>query len=60
MPHIVLLGAGASRAAFPSGDANGRKLPLMADFVESLGLLGVLERHGFHDPGPAFEAFFRS
>lgn len=28
-PHVVLLGAGASRAAFPKGDATGRRVPLM-------------------------------
>jgi hypothetical protein len=27
--HVVILGAGASYAAFPDGDKNGRKLPLM-------------------------------
>ena len=35
-PHVVILGAGASRAALPDGDANGRRLPLMADFLEVL------------------------
>jgi len=29
-PHVVLLGAGASRAACPAGDGDGRRLPLMA------------------------------
>ena len=27
-PHVVILGAGASAAAFPNGDKNGNKLPL--------------------------------
>lgn len=36
--HTFLLGAGASRAAFPKGDMFGRKLPLMNDFVEIVGL----------------------
>jgi hypothetical protein len=35
-PHVVLLGAGASLAAFPGGDANGYKLPLMNNFVETI------------------------
>ena len=30
MHHTVVLGAGASRAAFPDGDKNGKKLPVMA------------------------------
>lgn len=25
-PHVVLLGSGASRAAFPNGDATGRAI----------------------------------
>ena len=33
-PHVVILGAGASYAAFPNGDMHGRKLPLMNNFVE--------------------------
>jgi hypothetical protein len=37
-PHVVLLGAGASYAAFPNGDKNGHKLPLLKDFVEVIGL----------------------
>jgi len=41
-PHVVLLGAGASYAAFPDGDKNGRKLPLLKDFVEVIGLQGLI------------------
>lgn len=37
-PHVVLLGAGASRAAFPNGDAASRLLPLMDDLVKIVGL----------------------
>lgn len=33
-PHLVLLGAGASLAAFPHGDKHGRKLPVMANFID--------------------------
>ena len=33
-PHVVILGAGASRAATLVGDTRGRMLPLMADFVD--------------------------
>lgn len=35
-PHVVILGAGGSYAAFPNGDRNGKKLPLMNNFVETL------------------------
>lgn len=37
-PHVVILGAGASYASFPNGDKNGKKLPLMNNFIETLGL----------------------
>ncbi len=36
-PHVVLLGAGASRAAFPDGDRHGRSIPLMSDLADLLG-----------------------
>ena len=41
--HVVLLGAGATRAAFPNGDGNGKRLPLMNDFVETLELATLLK-----------------
>jgi hypothetical protein len=44
--HVVLLGAGASRAAFPNGDAAGRALPIMADLIEIIGLEPVLAKAG--------------
>lgn len=59
-PHLVVLGAGASRHAFPNGDAYGRSLPVMSDFVETLGLNEALRDHGF-DPSAEdfnFEALF--
>jgi hypothetical protein len=34
--HVVILGAGASLAAFPDGDKYGIKLPLMNNLVETL------------------------
>jgi hypothetical protein len=43
-PHVVILGAGASRATFPNGDKNGVILPLMNDFVEVLGLNDLLSQ----------------
>ena len=36
--YVVILGAGASRAAFPIGDRNGQKLPVIKDFVGVVGL----------------------
>ena len=42
MPHLVLLGAGASLASFPNGDKNGKKLPLMNSLVEKLDLYNYI------------------
>jgi hypothetical protein len=54
-PHVVILGAGASRAATPTGDANGKVLPVMNDFVETLGLAQILDRANLKWKGRNFE-----
>src|SRR5438132_12475449 len=33
-PHVVILGAGCSRAALPKVDATGARVPLMQDFLD--------------------------
>jgi len=38
-PHFLLLGAGASRAALPDGDKNGRPVPLLQEVADDLGLV---------------------
>lgn len=45
-PHVVVLGAGASIAATPNGDAAGRKLPSMANFINVLEMAPLLTSHG--------------
>lgn len=45
-PHVVILGAGASRAALPNGDKYSQRIPLMNNFVEILELGDLL--HGSH------------
>ena len=57
-PHLVLLGAGASRAAFPHGDRNGITLPLMCDLVEILELSTVFEEVGVNYTGRNFEEVY--
>lgn len=57
-PHVVLLGAGASLAAFPHGDANGRRLPLMRDLVDVVGLRELLAANGVHDGYEDFESLY--
>jgi len=56
-PHVVVLGAGASRATCPNGDKNGRPLPLMADFAECVGLTPLLQSWGI-DPTLNFEDMY--
>lgn len=57
-PHIVILGAGASRAACPLGDANGNKLPLMIDLVETLELEKKLDEANIYYDGINFEDIY--
>lgn len=59
-PHVVILGAGASYAAFPKGDKHGKKLPLMNNFVETLRLEDLLEKTGFHFQSTNFEDIYAS
>ena len=48
--HLVLLGAGASLAAFPDGDKSGLKLPLMHNVIETVtGLSEYLHSKGIND-----------
>jgi hypothetical protein len=56
--HVVILGAGASLAAFPNGERNGRQLPLMRNLVEVVGLQPTLAEHGITDPILDFESFY--
>lgn len=58
-PHVVLLGAGASRAAFPKGDAAGKKLPVMNDFVDVLELNALL-KDAHIDTAQNFESIYSS
>lgn len=60
-PHFVLLGAGASRAAFPKGEKNGLILPLMNDFFDIVeGLSDCLEKHGIEYEKKNFEDVYSS
>ncbi|CAN5892297.1 hypothetical protein BH23PLA1_BH23PLA1_35170 [soil metagenome] len=56
-PHVVVLGAGASLAAFPSGDASDRRLPLMVNVVQVLGLSPLFEAAGL-EPSGNFESLY--
>ena len=43
-PHIVILGAGATMAAIPNGDKNGKRCSVMKGFIENMGLSDLLKR----------------
>lgn len=55
--HVVLLGAGASRAAFPNGESTRKHLPLMHDFTKTLELTTLLNNAGI-DPNQNFESIY--
>jgi hypothetical protein len=57
-PHVLILGAGASFAAFPEGDKNGLKLPLMNNLVEVIGLEGLISKYGLSYEAENFEATY--
>lgn len=56
-PHVVILGAGASKATCPNGDKNGKALPLMYDFTTVVGLESLFRSWGIN-PDQNFEEIF--
>jgi hypothetical protein len=57
-PHVVLLGAGASLAAFPKGDRSGQQLPLLNNFVHVIGLESLMLEAGVSKPYDDFEEIY--
>ena len=57
-PHVVILGAGASLAALPNGDKNGRRLPLMCNIVDMVGLGSLLDNAGITENRDNFEELY--
>jgi len=57
-PHIVILGAGASKAAFPDGDESHMRLPLMSELIDMLDLKEAIQDFGYTTPITDFEAFY--
>ncbi len=43
-PHVVILGAGASCAAIPNGDKNGKWISAMSGFIDKLGLTDIISK----------------
>lgn len=42
-PHVFILGAGATIAAIPNGDKNGKKCSVMNNFLSEMGLTELLK-----------------
>ena len=57
-PHVVIVGAGGSRAACPAGDRNGLALPVMADLIDTVGLRPLIQEVGFVPNAGNFGAFY--
>jgi hypothetical protein len=57
-PHVVILGAGASLAGFPNGDARGNRIPLMNNIIGITGLGPLLSKAGISQEITNFEAFY--
>lgn len=57
-PHVILLGAGASRAAFPNGDKYGSPIPLMNDIHDILQINTIFERYDYKPNSSNFEIMY--
>ena len=57
-PHVVIVGAGASRAACPNGDRNGKTLPLMTDLIDVVELRPLLNENGLDADVENFETIY--
>lgn len=57
-PHVVILGAGASKAAFPEGDKRGKRLPVMDDVIEALQFEALLRRYSIELEDRNFEDIY--
>ena len=42
-PHLFILGAGATKATIPNGDKYGRQSPVMDNFIQEIGIDGLLD-----------------
>ena len=42
-PHLFILGAGATKATIPKGDKFGRQSPVMENFMQEIGIDGLLD-----------------
>lgn len=57
-PHVVILGAGASCAAIPNGDKNGKWISAMSGFINKLGLSDIIEKVSIHTKSDNLEDIY--
>lgn len=57
-PHVVLLGAGASIAAYRAWGSTGPTLPSMQDLIDVLDLRNEIRNYGYDVGDLNFEAFY--
>lgn len=57
-PHLWVLGAGASFAAAPDGDANGSPLPLLRNLAHVIGIADEVTHQGLADLVNDFEGLY--
>lgn len=57
-PHVVILGAGATMAAIPNGDKNGKHCSVMQGFIDNLGLRGLLNSVHLRTPSDNLEDIY--
>lgn len=57
-PHTVILGAGATMAAIPNGDRNGRKSSVMNGLIDKLNLQDILNDIDLHTKSDNLEDIY--
>lgn len=57
-PHVVIVGAGSSIAAYQHWGSIGPPLPSMQNMIDLLNLRRDIEEHGYPTDGVNFEAFY--
>lgn len=58
--HTVLLGAGATMAAIPNGDKNGKKSSVMNNLFSELGMNYILKNVHLHTSSKTSKIFIQS
>lgn len=57
-PHLFILGAGATAATIPNGDRNGKKSPVMEDFLNQTGLQSLISGIKLNTKSKNIEAIY--